>query len=57
MNLQKLEFSRRAKRREREREDDEAGVMDEFASLIFQQEERGEREDDDAGVMDEFAKA
>jgi len=30
MNLQKLEFSRREER-EREREDDEAGVMDEFA--------------------------
>jgi hypothetical protein len=29
MNLQKLEFSRG--REEREREDDEAGVMDEFA--------------------------
>ncbi len=32
MNFQKLEFSRRAKRREK---DDEAGVMDEFAKLDF----------------------
>jgi flagellar biosynthesis chaperone FliJ len=44
MNLQKLEFSRGREEREREREDDEAGVMDEFAKLDFSTRgKRGER--------------